>query len=612
MKNFAARRRLSRTLRPCLESLETRLTPTTYTVSSLAGSGPGSLLAAITSVNGDNTPDEIDFSVAGVIQLTTNLPTVTNTVKIDGRTAPGFTGAPVVEIDCNGALGLTLSGSSSSLISLSIVHADGPGLTLHGTVTPISNTGIAMTIVGNYIGLALDGSVAPNSGSGIFIDNSQGDTIGGTTAADRNVISGNGRYGIMLGSGVPGSFDQEATVIGNYIGTDITGQAPAPNQDNGIQAFPSQPIGHVVNPNTIGGTNPGDANIIAFNEGSGIVVPGNSINVILGNSIFNNHNLGIGVLDGASSWPAPQLSYAVESSGSAPGPTQVQVGGVVNGALPNINFTVQVYATLSGVPAGQGQIFLGSVTVTSNSSGFASFTLRNASVPAGAGTTFTATATFQGTSVFSNAIGISTPNQAYVANVYQLLLSRFPDPSSSNWVNALNNGTAPGSVVLAIEGSTEYLNDQVVAMYKHYLQRNPDTGGQQAWTNFLAAGGTFEQMAEALASSQEYFVLQGGTNQGYITGLYRDVLNRAPSTAELVGWETALDTGTSRASVAVAFLTSQEYRTNLVEADYLTFLLRPADSSGLAAWVNALNAGATDQQVLAQIFGSPEGYQPWS
>jgi hypothetical protein len=271
-----------------------------------------------------------------------------------------------------------------------------------------------------------------------------------------------------------------------------------------------------------------------------------------------------------------------------------------------------VYATLSGVPAGQGQIFLGSVPITSNSSGFASFTLRNASVPAGAGTTFTATATFQGTSVFSNAIGISTPNQAYVANVYQLLLSRLADPSSSTWVNALNNGAAPGSVVLAIEGSTEYLNDQVVAMYKHYLQRNPDTGGQQAWTNFLAAGGTFEQMAEALASSQEYFVLQGGTNQGYITGLYRDVLNRAPSTAELAGWETALDSGTSRASVAVAFLTSQEYRTNLVQADYLTFLLRPADSGGLAAWVNALNAGATDQQVLAQIFGSPEGYQLWS
>jgi Domain of unknown function (DUF4214) len=44
----------------------------------------------------------------------------------------------------------------------------------------------------------------------------------------------------------------------------------------------------------------------------------------------------------------------------------------------------------------------------------------------------------------------------------------------------------------------------------------------------------------------------------------------------------------------------------------MMFLLRPADSAGLATWVNALKAGATDQQVLAQIFGSPEGYQVWS
>jgi hypothetical protein len=90
------------------------------------------------------------------------------------------------------------------------------------------------------------------------------------------------------------------------------------------------------------------------------------------------------------------------------------------------------------------------------------------------------------------------------------------------------------------------------------------------------------------------------------------VLNRAPSIAELAGWETALASGVSRATVAVDFLTSQEYRTDLVQGDYMTFLLRPADSSGLATWVNALNAGATDQQVLAQIFGSTEGYQLWS
>jgi hypothetical protein len=347
------------------------------------------------------------------------------------------------------------------------------------------------------------------------------------------------------------------------------------------------------------------------------------------NSIFNNGSKGIDLQnDGNSNMPAPQLGYAVESPGSTPDSVQVQVGGVLNaaslissGSLSGQGCTIQVFATSNGVPPGQGQLFLGSVNLTTNANGFATFTLRNASVPAGAGTTFTATASLSyyqdfsyigATSEFSSSIGASTANQAYVASVYQLLLGRIPDPSSAVWVNALNNGATPASVVLGIEGSTEYLSDQVTAMYKRYLGRNPDAGGAQYWTRFLQAGGTLEEVAAELTASSEFFVLVGGTNPSFITDLYSELLNRYPNTGEIAGWETLLDNGTSRLQVAEYFVITQEYRTNLVQADYMTFLLRPADTGGLAAWVNALNAGATDQPVLAQIFGSLEGYQLWS
>jgi hypothetical protein len=165
-----------------LEFLETRLTPTTYTVSSLADSGAGSLRAAITSVDADTTADEIDFSVAGVIQLTSGaLPAITNTVKIDGTSAPGFAGAPVVEIDNNCFAGLTFNGATNStLASLSIVNAEGAGLTITGfqgdQLEPA--TGYDVSVVGNYIGLALNGSVAANTGIGLD-DGSIGSTIGG-------------------------------------------------------------------------------------------------------------------------------------------------------------------------------------------------------------------------------------------------------------------------------------------------------------------------------------------------------------------------------------------------------------------------------------------------
>jgi hypothetical protein len=702
--------------------LETRLTPANFSVSSLADSGAGTLRQAILDSNGSAGPNTIDFSVAGIIQLTSGaLPAITDPVTIDGTSAPGFASAPVVEIDANAFAGLAFNTGSanSSLVSLSIVNAAGNGVTL-------DDSGIV--VAGNYLGLGLDGSTTHgNSGIGLAIESaSSNDTIGGTAAVDRNVISGNSsigisvngasgvqivgnfigtdatgtlargnggsgivlttgassntiggtaaqdrniisgntgngidietdatgiivvnnrigtdvtgavalgntQFGIAVGGGAHGNViggsnaaDQNlisgnqgggielgaseesqasdsAEVIGNLIGTDNTGQNALPNRGNGIMILSSSNI-------------IGTGNVIAFNTQSGVEVSGGAENSILSNSIFSNSANGIDLESGGNlDQPSPQLGYAVESPGSITGSFTVQVGGVLD-AQPDTVYQIQIFASLASTPAGQGQILLGSVSVTTNSTGFANFTLRNASVPAGGGTTFTATDTSpaNNTSAFSTAIRESTANQAYVANVYQLLLSRIPDPGSGIWVNDLNNGVAPSGVVLGIEGSTEYLNDQVFALYNRYLSRKPDSSGAQFWTNFLLTGGTLEQVAEGLTSSGEYFVDQGGTNQGYVTGLYHDVLNRNPSNAELAGWEAVLDVGASRLSVAVDFLTSQEYRTDLVESDYTIYLERSADSGGLMIWVNALNTGATDQEVLAGIFGSPEGYDLWS
>jgi hypothetical protein len=450
-------------------------------------------------------------------------------------------------------------------------------------------------------------------------------TIGGTTSADRNVISGNGAGGVSINNGYSGfhSYSPNGALIeGNFIGTDPTGQKAAPNQGNGVT---------IVNPGSaIGWTDSGAGNTIAFNTQAGIsMAPGSSV---VGNSIFANGATGIEIIGDAfnnsfnsQGVPVPQLSYVMESNGPNPASVQIQVGGVVNLA-PSSHYqsfrvacTIQVYATLSTASAGQGQIFLGSVDVTTDDNGFATFTLNNLTIPADSGATFTVTVSIpffysiKNTSEFSAAIPIGgNPNNLFVASVYGLLLNRNPDPGAAYWVNLMNNGVSAPGVVLSLQRSQEYLGKQVAAMYQRYLGRGPDAFGNQAWINFLSAGGTFEQLAAGLAGSQEYYVRMGGTDQGFLTNLYYNALNRGPTTADLVSWEIALDAGLSRSSVATAFVNSQEYRANLVQADYQTFLKRSADSGGVAAWVNALNAGATDQQVLAQIFGSPEAYQLWS
>ena len=211
MKPTRVRKPTRLTFRPRIESLETRLTPTTtYTVSNLADSGDGSLRAAITSVNADpvDSVDEIDFSVAGVIKLTSGvLPTITNTVNLNGRSAPGFANAPLVEIDNNGFASLTIAAPNSTVASLSIVNAHYSGLTLQGSDNSI--------VVGNYLGLALDGSVAANMGGGLLVDTAKNVLIGGTTAIDRNVIGGNGDIGSSGIALSPFGFESDATLLTN-------------------------------------------------------------------------------------------------------------------------------------------------------------------------------------------------------------------------------------------------------------------------------------------------------------------------------------------------------------------------------------------------------------
>jgi hypothetical protein len=221
----------------------------------------------------------------------------------------------------------------------------------------------------------------------------------------------------------------------------------------------------------------------------------------------------------------------------------------------------------------------------------------------------------------------SSPNAIYVEKVYGLLLSRAADHGAQAWVNLLNAGTNASDVVEDIERSTEYLNNVVEALYQHYLNRPADPGGLSAWTSALTQGQSIEQVTADILASPEYFNQQTSpSNASFVASLYQNVLGRSVSPAEMQGWVNALNGGASRGQVAMGFLTSPEYRAELVNAGgwvpyvpttnwggyYHEFLLRPADPTSLSGWVNALASGLSDQAVLAAIFGSPEGYHDWS
>jgi hypothetical protein len=225
----------------------------------------------------------------------------------------------------------------------------------------------------------------------------------------------------------------------------------------------------------------------------------------------------------------------------------------------------------------------------------------------------TINSSFQLSNVISgNGITLVGANNNFISMNYIGTDTTGSPPRRLSWALPSTRMPLAPFIISSFEGSTEYLTDQVDAMYLHYLNRPADAGGQKYWVGTLLAGGTLEQVAAGLASSDEFFVDQGSTNRGYVIGLYADVLGRVASTPEVDAWVAQLDAGATRLSVATAFLISQEYRKDLVQADYNTFLKHAADPDGLAYWVGKLNAGATDQQILAGIFGSPEGYKLWS
>ena len=85
-------------------------------------------------------------------------------------------------------------------------------------------------VAGNLIGSDKSGlNPLPNAKDGVLIDMGSGNTIGGTTAAARNLISAND-----VGLLISGASASSNVVQGNYIGTDITGQAPLPNETDGV------------------------------------------------------------------------------------------------------------------------------------------------------------------------------------------------------------------------------------------------------------------------------------------------------------------------------------------------------------------------------------------
>lgn len=236
--------------------------------------GVCTLRAAIQEANATSASDRIVFAIGtgpARITISSTLPTITRPVEIDGTTQPGFIDAPLIEVHGSNANGITITGGNTTLRGLVINGFSGDAI--------IIRIGGGNVVEGCYIGTDAAGSAGmPNTGAGIRIE-SANNRIGGRELAQRNIISGNTGRSINGGVLIYTSAATANIVQGNFIGLDVTGMVPIPNEGRGVAV-------HDSSGNFIGGALQGAGNLIASNRATGVRLYGESHNnVVQGNWI---------------------------------------------------------------------------------------------------------------------------------------------------------------------------------------------------------------------------------------------------------------------------------------------------------------------------------------
>ena len=170
-------------------------------------------------------------------------------------------------------------------------------------------------VLGNFVGTNASGGAALPNNQGVVIGLDATDTqVGGAGAGEGNLISGNTNFGIWISSaGTTGN-----QVLGNLIGTDITGMTAVPNYD-GILISQSTA-------NQIGGASAGAGNLISGNEYAGIWMEylGTPGNTIAGNKIGTN-------LTGTGAVPNNYGIITIEASNNLIGGTEPGAGNLISG-----------------------------------------------------------------------------------------------------------------------------------------------------------------------------------------------------------------------------------------------------------------------------------------
>ncbi|MEQ9407094.1 MAG: cadherin domain-containing protein [Fuerstiella sp.] len=412
----------------------------------------------------DNALPQLEITDAVIINGYTQAGASQNTLSVgnDARLRIELTNSAA---DSNRGLTVEAGGAGSSIFGLVI-----NGFTGSGILTEPGADNV--TIQGNFIGTDVTGTIDLGNGDAGVHLRSGGNLVGGTNAADRNLISGNDSRGVTTFTFGP--IESGNVIRNNYIGTDATGVAALGNSgtssvqvynndglqliDNvigagaghGVRLMNSSAVtntviqgnligmgadgttalgnadhGIWVEENTsntvIGGLLAGEANTIAHNGGDGVAVTNGTGTSIRGNAIFSNTGLGIDLDDDgvtgndvgdSDGGPNARQNFPVLTTATSNG-SDLTIDGSLN-SVPLGTCQIDFYASTSADPSAYGEAkrHLGSATVATDASGDVVFSevLTGVSVAGGEFITGTATDASGNTSEFAQNVVATATN----------------------------------------------------------------------------------------------------------------------------------------------------------------------------------------------------------
>lgn len=199
----------------------------------------------------------------------------------------------------------------------------------------------------------------------------------------------------------------------------------------------------------------------------------------------------------------------------------------------------------------------------------------------------------------------------YVRKLYTDLLRR--DGAESEilyWVDVYKRaGRVP--VVNSLLNSDEYRTLVLDATYRQLLGRNIDAVGLANLLSQMRGGVTIEQVTATIAAGAEFYTRNGSNDPGFVRGLYRDLLGRttSPTFSEVDFWVNKLAQGASRLTVATAFIEGREYRSNVINSFYVSYLKRPVDLGGLNYWLGIMQTTKSRINVQLGVLSSEEYFK---